>query len=151
VLELASRRPTTPERGTILTDAQAAIRRMALEEPGPGQQYAPQARKQTATLRRAGPGITIEIGWCPVQKGVAGNEKAGEWGKIAVEEPDASRVEWLSYLDGAAARAVPLPRFLAHLKREISEKKRLEAHKWAGGRTARLLGASGGSRHGSSR
>jgi len=34
---IAARRETTPERVTIFTDAQAAIRRMASEEPGPGQ------------------------------------------------------------------------------------------------------------------
>jgi len=39
-LEEASRRNTTPERVTIFTNAQAAIRRMASDEPGPGQQYA---------------------------------------------------------------------------------------------------------------
>jgi hypothetical protein len=49
-LESAARRNTTPERVTIFTDAQAAIRRMASEEPGPGQQYALQARKHIATL-----------------------------------------------------------------------------------------------------
>ena len=38
-LDSASRRNTTPERVTIFTDAQAAIRRMASDEPGPGQQY----------------------------------------------------------------------------------------------------------------
>ena len=52
-LESASRRQTTPERVTIFTDAQAANRRMASEEPGPSQQYALQARKHIATLRRA--------------------------------------------------------------------------------------------------
>jgi len=35
-LETASRRQTIPERVTIFTDPQAAIRRMTLEEPGPG-------------------------------------------------------------------------------------------------------------------
>jgi hypothetical protein len=38
------------------------------------------------------------------------NEKADEWAKLAAEKPDAHGVE-------------PLPRSLAHLKREISEKK----------------------------
>ena len=60
-LETAARRQTTPERVTIFTDAQAAIRRMASEEPGPGQQYALQARNHIATLRR-------EIRWCPARK-----------------------------------------------------------------------------------
>ena len=49
-LDLASRRKTAPERVTIFTDAQAAIRWMASDEPGPGQQYALQARKHIATL-----------------------------------------------------------------------------------------------------
>jgi len=75
-LEAAWRRPTTPERVTVFTDAQAAIRRMASDEPGPGQQYALQARKHIAALRRAKPGIIIEIRWCPAHKGIAGNEKA---------------------------------------------------------------------------
>jgi len=87
------------------------------------QQYALQARKHIATLRKARPGIIIEIRWCLAHKGVAGNEKADEWAKIAAEEPDARGVEWLSYSDRNEARAMPLPRFLAHLKREITEKK----------------------------
>ena len=44
-LESASRRNTTPEGVTVFTDAQAAIKRMAPDEPDPGQQYALQARK----------------------------------------------------------------------------------------------------------
>jgi len=77
-MESASRRQTTPERVTIFTDAQAAIRRMALEEPGPGQMYALQARKHIAVLRRARLDITIEIRWCLAHKGAPGNEKADE-------------------------------------------------------------------------
>jgi len=63
----------------------------------------------------------------PGSQGVAGNEKADESAKIAAEEPDARGVEWLSYLDRNKVRGVPLPRSLAHLKREISEKKWVEA------------------------
>jgi len=125
-LESASRR-YIPERVTIFTDAQAAIRRMASDEPGPGQQYAIQARKAIATLRRARPGITIEIRWCPAHKGIAGNEKADEWAKMAAEKPGTRGVEYLA----------PLPRSLANLKREISEKKWAEARAWAGGRTSK--------------
>ena len=69
--------------------------------------------------------------------GVASNEKADEWAKIAAEEPDARGVELLSYLGRVEARANPLPRSLAHLKREISEKKWAEARQWAGGRTTK--------------
>jgi len=75
-LELAEQRSTTPERVTTFSDAQAAIRRVASDEPGPGQQYALQARKHITTLHRARKGIVIEIQWCPAHKGVAGNEKA---------------------------------------------------------------------------
>jgi ribonuclease HI len=39
-LETAVRRRVPPERVTIFTDAQAAIRRMASEDPGPGRAYA---------------------------------------------------------------------------------------------------------------
>jgi len=44
-LETAPRRYPIPERVTVFTDAQAAIRRMASEEPGPSQKYALQSRK----------------------------------------------------------------------------------------------------------
>ena len=116
-----------PERVTIFTDAQAAIRRMASDEPGPGQEYAVQARKHIAALRRARPDIIIEIRWCPAHKGIAGNETADEWAKTAAEKPGTRGVEHL----------VPLPRSLANLKREISEKKWAEARQWAGSRTNR--------------
>ena len=65
-----------PERVTIFTDSQPAIRRMASDEPGPGQQYALQARKHIASLRGARPGIVIESRWCPSHKGIAGNKRA---------------------------------------------------------------------------
>jgi len=128
-LETAARRCTTPERVTIFSDAQAAIKRMASDEPGPSQQYALQARKHIAALRKARPDIIIEIRWRPAHKGVAGNEKANEWAKGAAEEPDTHGVEWLNYsYDGRMeVRAFPLPRPLTNLKREISEKKWAEA------------------------
>jgi len=69
------------------------------------------------------PGITMEIRWCPAHKGIAGNEKADEWAKITAEEPDTHGMEWLNYSDRTEVRAMPLPRSLANLKREISEKK----------------------------
>jgi len=112
-------------------------RRMASDEPGPGQRCALQARKHIATLRRARPGIAIESRWCPALKGVAGNEKADEWAKIAAGEPNTRGVEWLSSLGQTEVRAASLPRSLANLKREISEKKWAEARQWAGGRISK--------------
>jgi len=84
-------------------------------------------------LTRARPDITIEIRWCPAHKGVIGNEKAYEWAKL-VAEPDARGVEWLAYSDRVEARAMPLAKSLAHLKREISGKKWAETQQWTGGR-----------------
>jgi len=46
-------------------------------------------------------------------------------------------VEWLNYSDRTEVRVVPLPRSLANLKQEISEKKWAEARQWAGGRTSK--------------
>jgi ribonuclease HI len=69
-LEVAARRQTTPERVTNFTDAQAAIRRMASEVPGPGQMYVLQVRRHIATLRRARPDIIIEIRWSQHTRGL---------------------------------------------------------------------------------
>jgi len=136
-LELALQRNEIPERVIIFSDAQAVIRRMASDEPGPGQQYALQARKHIATLRQSRPGFVIEVRWCPAHKGVAGNEKADEWAKIAAEKSGTRGVEWPNFPVRTEVRGAPLPRSLANLKREISEKKWAEARQWAGGRTSR--------------
>jgi ribonuclease HI len=58
-----------------------------------------QAGKHIAVLRKARPDITNEVRWCPTHKGAAGSDKADGWAKIAAEEPDARRVEWLSHMD----------------------------------------------------
>ena len=110
---------------------------MASDEPGPGQQYALQSRKHIATLRRARMGIVIEIRWCPAHKGVVGNKKADECAKITAGEPNTHGVEWLSSSGRTKGRVAPLPRSLASLKREISEKKWAEAHQWARGRISK--------------
>jgi len=75
-------------RVRIFTDAQAAIARMTHDEPGPGQTYAIQARQAIAILRKQEPAIEIEIRWCPVHKGIPGNEVADKWAKLAASEPD---------------------------------------------------------------
>jgi len=84
--------------------------------------YAIQARESIAALWRAMPSIIIEIRRCPAHKGVPGNEKADEWTKLAAEGPDTREVEWLRYAD-ISIRHTGDARSLAHLKREVAEKK----------------------------
>ena len=126
-LEVATRRVPTPSHVTIFTDAQAAIKRMSSDEPGPGEKYVLEARQHIAELRRKAPSAIIEIRWCPAHEGVEGNEQADKWAKLAAEEPDTPGVEWPD-----EAR----PRSLANIRWEISEKKWAEARLWAGGRTS---------------
>jgi len=83
------------------------------------------------------PRIIIEIRWCPAHKGVEGNEKADEWVEVAAKEPDTRGVEWLNYSDLTEVRPMPLSRSLANIKREISEKKWVEARRWACGQVSR--------------
>ena len=51
-------------------------------------------------------------------------------------------VEWLSYSDRMEARPMPLPRSLANIKREITEKKWAGARQWARARQWAGGGAS---------
>ena len=92
---------------------------MGFNQDSASQKYVLHARKHIAVLQKARPGMVIEIRWCPAQKEFSGNEKADERAKLATE-PDARAVEWLNYSDRLGARAVPLPRPLAPLRREIS-------------------------------
>jgi len=112
-LESASTRNVISNRIAIFTDLQAAIRRMASDEQGPGQKYVLEARKNITALRMAVLDIVIEIRWCPAHEGLEGNKKADELAKLVAEEPDATRVqglEWFTYWDRPEERSMPLPR-----------------------------------------
>jgi len=106
-LEVAAKRRTGPKAVTVFTDSQAAMARIASEEPGPAQQYARQARKWIAKLRERDRNVRIEIRWCPAHSGVTGNEEADKWAKQAAEEPDARGVEWMGYKDRYGRRPIP--------------------------------------------
>jgi len=82
----------------------------------------------------------LKIRWCPSHQGIEGNEVAGEWAKLAADEPDAHGVEWFSTTnpDGTtSARKFPLPRSLANVKRGFSEQKRSDTRSWATRQLAR--------------
>jgi len=60
------------------------------------------------------------------------SHQADGWAKLASEEPDVRGVEgleWMTYSDRPKARTMPLPRSLANIRRETSEKKWAEARK----------------------
>jgi len=101
-------------RGAV--DAQAAMARIASEEPGPAQQYARQARKWIAKRRERDRNVRIEFRWCPAHSGVAGNEEADKWAKQAAEEPDARGVEWMGYKDRYGRRLMPPPQISSQPK-----------------------------------
>jgi len=89
-LQVAATRNHTLGLVTILTDCQAAIGRMASDEPGPGQKYALEARQHIATLRAKEPSVRR---WCPSHQGIESNEVTDEWAKLAADEPDTHGVE----------------------------------------------------------
>jgi len=106
---------------------------MTSDEPGPGQQYALEARRHIVALRTKEPNAQIEIRWCPSHQGIEGNETADEWAKLAADEPDANGVEWLSTTDPdgeVRRRAFPLPRSLANSKRGFTEQKWADSKSW---------------------
>jgi len=80
-------------RVRVFTDAQAVIKRMTHDEPGPGQTYTLQARQAITALRKQEPAVEIEIRWRPAHKGIPGNEVADGWAKQAASEPDDHGVE----------------------------------------------------------
>ena len=135
-LEVAARRNVPPERVTIFSDAQAAITRMASDEPGPGQQYDLLARKYIAMLRSVRPGIVIEIRWCLAHKGVTGNEKAMNGRRLQQgSQTPGGRMAKLPGQDGCMGGAPPtISRQLqaGNLGEELAE-----ARQWAGGRTSK--------------
>jgi len=78
----------------------------------------PSRRGGTSPLGRARPSVITEIRSYSAHKGIAGNEKADEWAKIAAEELHTRGVELRDRSDREVARAMHLPRSLANFKRD---------------------------------
>jgi len=70
-----------------------------------------------------------------VHEDVEGNEKSDKWAKLAADEPDTQGVE--GWTNSDRPEETPLPKSLANIRREISEKKWMEARQWAKGRTSK--------------
>ena len=134
-LETVARAQPAPERITIFTDARAAIRRMWSEEPSPGQRYAPGKK----VCSGAAEGQTGHQHRDPVVPCAQGHSRKREGGPVGETRGRGARHKWsgvAGLLGSSEAREMTLPRSLAHLKREITEKKCEEARKWAGSRTS---------------
>jgi hypothetical protein len=68
-----------PKSLTIFTGAQAALKSIRNDDPGPGQWLARRILRTERQLRQAG--WTTEFRWIPGYKGIEGNEIANQWAK----------------------------------------------------------------------
>jgi len=84
----------------VFSDSQAAIRRAAHVEPGPGQRLARGINRRARNLLAHG--ITTEIHWVPGHSGIPGNEEADRQANLArdasgstvIERPYTSASNW---------------------------------------------------------
>jgi hypothetical protein len=121
--------PQTPRGLATTTDAQAAIKRMASEEPGPGQMYAGPGKEDIAGQAR-------HHHRDPVVPRTQGYPRERESRRVGQIGGRGARRSWggMAAILGSVRRASDVTPSLAHLNRESSEKKWAEARRWAEGR-----------------
>jgi ribonuclease HI len=107
-----------PRAVTIFTDAQAALKRIRNDDPGPGQWLARRILRTERQLRQAG--WTTEFRWIPGHRGIEGNEVADQ---LAKEGAGASGAEHLPQEEESITT-------LAHVARGVTEKKWHEHLAW---------------------
>jgi ribonuclease HI len=108
-----------PRAVTIFTDAQAALKRIGNDAPGPGQWLVRRILHTERQLRRVG--WATEFRWVPGHKGIEGNEVADQWAKEGAEA--SAGAEYLPEEEESITT-------LAHVARGITEAKWNEHIAW---------------------
>jgi ribonuclease HI len=108
-----------PKSHTIFTDAQAALKRIKNDDPGPGQWLAHRILHTERQLRQAG--WLTEFRWVPGHNEIEGNEVADRWAKAGAA--GALDADWLPREEESITT-------LAHVARGVTEAKWQEHLAW---------------------